>query len=637
MTVANSSKRLAFTSEQVAIVSARPEVRTYVEAGPGTGKTAVACGRIAALIESWFLPPSSILLVSFTQTAVKELGDRIADAATSAKHVRGVQISTIDSHAWRLRVGFDDANAQDAMQRAGLNFDTNIERATKLLSSSGDMQDYLARYRHVIVDEAQDVMGRRTELLIALINALPQACGVTVFADPLQAIYGFTTDYDAAGEDGKSFVQALLHEDMGAFKHKRLTRIFRASDQGLLQVFASTRETIENDEISGEDHYADIRTCLEKTAPMLEGKSAPREGLTDSTLLLFRRRVDALMCTSYLLGDGISPRLRMSRLPRVVRPWLGALLGTFESRSIRKEMFEDRWEELCLPKMKGAPSMTEAWELVYRLCGASRNEVDMEALRGRVAKGSLPVEFYRADCGLSGPIVGTIHASKGRQASAVRLGLSKKTPVPRGDMAEDKMDAFLDEESRVLYVGATRAQERLELFRDWSVRASFTKANRAYRLAGKDKKDRRRVQVQVQLGLENDVDLSSMLPWERGGEVQELLQRSVGTLLPLVARRNDDREYRYSLIWKSGADGGEDELIVGELCSHVNYDLFEIQKRAKASGALPRTLCHLTMFDVTTVGLPDEVAAHLPAPWCHSRLCLAPVFFGFTLAKMYAA
>ncbi len=40
-----------WTEEQSEIISSRPSARLLVEAGPGTGKTAVACARVAALVD----------------------------------------------------------------------------------------------------------------------------------------------------------------------------------------------------------------------------------------------------------------------------------------------------------------------------------------------------------------------------------------------------------------------------------------------------------------------------------------------------------------------------------------------------------------------------------------------------------
>lgn len=60
--------------EQLEVILEAPACWQFVIAGPGAGKTAVACQRIAYLIDE-AVPPSRLLLASFTRTAVAELRD----------------------------------------------------------------------------------------------------------------------------------------------------------------------------------------------------------------------------------------------------------------------------------------------------------------------------------------------------------------------------------------------------------------------------------------------------------------------------------------------------------------------------------------------------------------------------------
>ena len=65
--------------------------------------------------------------------------------------------------------------------------------------------EYLESVEHLVVDEAQDIVGIRAELLVVeIIRKLSSSCGVTVFADEAQAIYGFADDGEVqAGEAGE--------------------------------------------------------------------------------------------------------------------------------------------------------------------------------------------------------------------------------------------------------------------------------------------------------------------------------------------------------------------------------------------------------------------------------------------------
>src|SRR5688572_23477597 len=178
--------------EQLEVIMEPPASWQLVSAGPGAGKSAVACQRIAYLIDEG-LPASRILLASFTRTAVAELRDRIVSYAVAGDRARNVRISTIDSHAWSLRSGFDDEILPRAVGDG--SYDLNIARTVELLRHrQPDLCDYLGRLEHLIIDEAQDVLGVRADLIVEILRCLPESCGVTILADHAQAIYGFTTD-----------------------------------------------------------------------------------------------------------------------------------------------------------------------------------------------------------------------------------------------------------------------------------------------------------------------------------------------------------------------------------------------------------------------------------------------------------
>src|SRR5262249_30714096 len=71
--------------------------------------------------------------------------------------------------------------------------------------------------------------------------------------------------------------------------------------------------------------------------------------------------------------------------------------------------------------------------------------------------------LVRSELGPAGPVVGTIHAAKGREAAVVHLMLPGETEP--GSNAAD-----VDEETRVLFVGATRAKSQLFLGKGFSVK-----------------------------------------------------------------------------------------------------------------------------------------------------------------------
>ena len=100
-------RQFVWDEDQKAVVQADYRERMIVYAGPGMGKTAVACARVSELIDQ-NVEPNNIWMLSFTRTAVKEIRDRISSFADHNLSSLGVIVGTIDSKAWRIRYGLTD-------------------------------------------------------------------------------------------------------------------------------------------------------------------------------------------------------------------------------------------------------------------------------------------------------------------------------------------------------------------------------------------------------------------------------------------------------------------------------------------------------------------------------------------------
>lgn len=105
------------TAEQQEIAELPEDERVVVEAGPGTGKTFLACERIADLVAR-DVPASRILVLSFTRVAVAELRQRITERSAGAHWARAVDIATFDSFAGRFSGGNHRGGFDAAMTRA---------------------------------------------------------------------------------------------------------------------------------------------------------------------------------------------------------------------------------------------------------------------------------------------------------------------------------------------------------------------------------------------------------------------------------------------------------------------------------------------------------------------------------------
>jgi uncharacterized protein (TIGR00375 family) len=241
-------------------------------AGPGSGKTRTLTHRIAHLVAERGVPAAQCLAITFTRRAAAELRERLGallgaaaeDVAIHTFHSLGLAILREHPAAAGLHRGFHiadepervgllaaaldvspakaeallraiskakrtgappdgeiaDAMAayREAMQlRDAVDFDDLIALTIEALTAdAGLLAHYRARWRHISVDEFQDVDEQQLRLL-----ALLAPSDICVIGDPDQAIYGFR------GADASCFARfAADHPDA---RTVRLGRNYRST------------------------------------------------------------------------------------------------------------------------------------------------------------------------------------------------------------------------------------------------------------------------------------------------------------------------------------------------------------------------------------------------------------------------
>ena len=614
-----------WTGEQKQVIEAPPAGRLLVDAGPGTGKTATACARIAWLLTTGGIEASEIWLVSFTRTAVHELRNRIASYLPDPGAVAALRIATIDAHAWAIHAGFDSQASLTG------TFEDNIRRVIELVRNHEGVFAYLESVRHLVIDEAQDIVGPRCELVLEIIHALPQSAGVTVFSDEAQAIYGFAEDASHPAVEGtlSDSIREFFSEQ---FKEHDLTEVHRTRDAALLEIFRDGRVLIRDRKVDGRARLAAVRELVQATNHGLLGpywedvKQLPQD--TADMLLLFRRRGDALAASGNL---GAQPhRLRMSGLPTCAHGWISVLLWDWTRPDLDQAEFERLWAQRLGPP--ASTNAAQAWAVLVKAFGRSATRVSMARLVTKLASGSPTYELTLPEFGTHGPIFSTVHGSKGREAGEVRLYLP-------GEHASSEDD--LDEEARIVFVGATRARSRLQVGRAQS-RSSARRlepSGRAftpYPFSSGGKSARAAVEV----GRARDIDATGLVGRALYGNTAEALaaQERVmalksGMALAFADATDEAHDWRFRVALEEGG---------GHLCNlsrSVGYDLFAIAKFVDQAVHLhklrpPKQLRHLKTFGVRTVAVaPDDpVREQLHAPWRDSGLIAAPMLIGYSMA-----
>lgn len=573
-------------------VTEPPGSRLIVDAGPGTGKTHAACARVAAMVNSG-IPPTRICLVSFTRTAVVEIRNRIARALSDPGDAASVRIFTLDAYAWAVQSGFS------LEARLTGSFDDNILEAYRLIRDDPVVRDDIARIEHLIVDEAQDIVGPRADLVLAIIDALDPESGVSVFADKAQAIYAFSENGSGAG--GTKLLEALVSK---GFKQLQLTQVHRTADPNLLSIFTHLRRDILDGRRANLEQYvrAEIQRLAHEDAGAVSELNLAE--LPDDALVLMRNRMDVLNASSR--AGLLHHRLRLSGLPLCIRPWVAQMLWDFTQRRISRDLFENRW----LDRQVQAPmECAEAWRRCVEVAGDSHTIIDLHRLRGVLARSNPPMLFCSPEFGTAGPILGTIHASKGREAPTVYLYLQERAAADESG-----------EESRVMFVGATRPRERL-LVGSTGVPHGASSNGRAWR--------RTATGAQIEIGRPFDIDPPGLVgrPFFSKQDAAYAAQHA-WTSQPLrqhMALRADE-----NLGWQFALNDGEQRL--GGMSDRFRHDIndigFHLQRRINWLGH-GRSIGLRTM-----VVAPDS--AHLEnmlEPWKSSGFLFAPLLTSLSLAK----
>jgi hypothetical protein len=596
--------------DQRAVIESAPGARMIVEAPPGTGKTAVACARVAFLLRSG-VPADKIWLVSFTRTAVQEIRNRVRSLARDDDEASAVRIATLDSTAWQLRQGFDDES--DAL-KAG--FEQGIEATIALLrAENSDLNDAVDEIAHLVIDEAQDVMRERAVLVRELMGRLNGDCGVTILCDSAQAIYGFGEETVATDEvEADTLVSRLKLDRKAGFAVTELSEVVRTNDSALRDLFVETRRLV----LAPETTFAEVRESISQRAHGKVGRDLHSNGIAGRTdvLALFRKRAEVLTNGAFFAAKGDPLRFRLSSFPGRLAPWLALAFGDWPHTTISRAQFTERFGALP-QRFTAGHDVADFWRLLVRHAGDTHDVVNLRLLRERLAREHPPIDFTTPELGDHGPLLSTIHASKGREADEVHLMLR-----PLASTEPKK------EEQRVIFVGATRARRRLILGKAEGGRASKLDSGRCYSL-----KDGARAQVEI-------------------GRAGDLLEPSVISRgqLPTLAEARLNQEWIASLggapdacrAWRVNRDGAVDWRVqraesgeyVGSLSPAVHHDLRRIRDLLDGHGqrGIPEHAPHLFAICSRTVvrpiGHPDLNDVH--DPWATSGFWLVPVLFAYT-------
>jgi hypothetical protein len=445
------------TDEQRAVVDQPWDARVLVTAGAGAGKTHTLVRRLDALCghedPEEALEAAEILVLTFSRAAARELRERIARHGARARRVRAL---TFD--AWAYAV-LHRARPDGEWTAAG--FDERIAAATEAVEKGALEIGDAVPPAHVVIDEVQDLLGARRELVETLLDRYQDSCGFTVVGDAAQSVYGFqiADPGERADETGR-FFDWLRFSYPDELVELRLTENFRATtDEARIALGHGPRLQQLTDPDEAGSLYDQLRDLLLDPANGMgdltdEFTLAGLRDLSDTCAVLTRDNREALVVSELLHAHGVEHRLRRPLEDRPVPYWVAELLRGTEATGLTEDRFRALLAEIPLPY---EPDPAALWTTLRRVArGAGRGVLDLDRLRRAVAEGRFPDEA--ADPETARIVVSTVHRAKGLEFDRV-IVLTPPTVAELHKRHKDGLD--LPAEARALYVAMTRARQDL--------------------------------------------------------------------------------------------------------------------------------------------------------------------------------
>ena len=457
--------------QQSAVDSSNSQL--LITAGPGSGKTTVLTRRIAHLIKDQNITPENFLAITFTRRAAGEMRERLG-------RILGEKSEAINIHTFHslcfsilknnyekagLNEGFTVMSEQEKslcddeeLLKNALSFDDLILFTVKLLEENPEiLTQYKERFKYVSVDEFQDIDEHQYKLIRLLV---PSNGNIFVIGDPNQAIYGFR------GGDSKFFnnfkedypntqiinlknnyrstnsIVDASNQMINCFNivsvfdkpHEKITIHTAPTDKAEAEFIASTIEkligghsffSIDSERSDGEEYdysfsdFAILYRTSTQLPPILE--ALKRTGMP------FVKLSNDLLCEQKPIRNLLK---RIDRSKPVNEQFVEL-----------SEEFKDKIDE----------------NVLKYLIDLSKNFTDKNDFLHEV---SVLTEADTLDERADRIRLMTLHASKGLEFKCVFLAGLENEIIP---LYRAKEPHEIEEERRLLYVGMTRAKERLFL------------------------------------------------------------------------------------------------------------------------------------------------------------------------------
>ncbi len=509
-----SPSNIKIIENEEKIIKSDIKSKILVNSGPGTGKTHTVIERLKELTRREDeISAENIFVLCFSRSAVSVINSRLEQAINNEEippSARNVNIATLDSFAtWFLR----ESNPDGSLSR--LNYDDRIRKCIREYKSHP--QDLADAVGYLIIDEIQDFIKERAELIQALLENLK--CGFLLLGDSCQAIF----DYQIKRSSELSFKRLYrwIKDSFGDLKEYELAHNHR-NEGAIGDSLKPLRRAMLHRPLDEQEAAVSelIKKYGTKESSVKDIRNFPcKGGQTRAVLTRANGAAYRLSNELYELGEPVAHRLLTGVKRLSYRREIADILSGYTEEYISRGKFcklaEERGVSGELAKL-----LWEGFEKVL-------NEDDLERIDLRKLKRAMFYEKRVAECLLcpadANIFISTIHKAKGREFDDVIVRKSS--------------DISSSDEIKVYYVAMTRAKSRLTVeIESKKCRDIKTDSDRHAEISrGKIKR--------MELGLDGDIDPISFVLCDNPAERQKYIAEKVKRGDPIKINRRDERYY----------------------------------------------------------------------------------------------
>ena len=595
----NFSSFVETTQEE--IIEAKYTERSIVNAGPGTGKTWTLIEKIIFMINHGHSEAENILVLCFSRSAVEVVRSRLAEAAGNGRigyAWHNVDIRTFDSFSTYMLAWVQD-NSKELLPTHFLleayDYDQRIKIATSVFMQK---KDILADYEHIIVDEVQDLVGSRAELVLAMLKGLPESCGFTILGDSCQALY----DYMAEGNPGVMSSDEFYQDIFKIFpdaNYFALTENHRQGDIfGRLTIpyrKAILTGTEQNRVFAATDLMQHIPQTPVKLSKFTRKDALRYVGHGETLGILTRTNGQALQISAWLQNADVPHTLHRGLGSPTLGDWIAQVFCDYENESVDEPTFIAKY--LAFYPDAGYETARMRWSaLVSTQRGEIKKRYEVADLLKGLLRNAREPALYESGSGKKHAItVSNIHRAKGSEFDSV---------IVIDDVIEAMTDLDTEDilEHKVCYVALTRPKKMIE-------RAEITPKDKLIYITRNEDQSKRCSKAggfkkyisHFEVGSDTDLDLRSLAE-DEGRQYQIRKNIQLGMRLKLIKCPEGTKPY---VVYRIVPEDSE-KIILGYTSQSFAHELEKAIQHIKNLhcqvyyDVYPHAFCDVYIHGITT-------------------------------------